>query len=513
LSVVPYDNDPSDSPPDTEPLGGAAPSAPAAALSAVQLSAVSEVLGAYPVAEELGRRFQQAGFRLALVGGSVRDALLGRLGNDLDFTTDARPEQILALLKPWADAIWDVGIAFGTVGARKKARPTADPEHGELFDFQIEITTYRSEAYDRDSRKPEVSYGDTIEEDLVRRDFTVNAMAVALPEVAFIDPHHGLDDLAAKVLRTPGTPEASFSDDPLRMLRAARFAAQLDFEVAPDVVNAMTGMAERIDIVSAERVQAELNKLLLSANPRKGLLLLVDTGLAERVLPELPALRLERDEHHRHKDVYDHSLTVLEQAIALEDEGPDLTLRLAALLHDIGKPRTRRFEEGGGVSFHHHELVGAKMTKKRLRELKYSNELIADVSRLVELHLRFHGYGGGEWTDSAVRRYVRDAGPLLSRLHKLTRSDCTTRNKKKAAALSRSYDGLELRIAELREKEELGAIRPDLNGHEIMAILDVRGPDVGAAYDFLLELRLEHGPMGPEAAEAALREWWAGREQ
>jgi poly(A) polymerase len=297
------------------------------------------------------------------------------------------------------------------------------------------------------------------------------------------------------------------------MLRAARFAAQLDFEVAPEVVTAMTEMAERIDIVSAERVQAELNKLLLSANPRKGLLLLVDTGLAERVLPELPALRLERDEHHRHKDVYDHSLTVLEQAIALEDEGPDLTLRLAALLHDIGKPRTRRFEDGGGVSFHHHELVGAKMTKKRLRDLKYSNELIADVSRLVELHLRFHGYGSGEWTDSAVRRYVRDAGPLLSRLHKLTRSDCTTRNKKKAAALSRSYDGLEQRIAELQEKEELGAIRPDLNGHEIMAILGVKGRDVGAAYDFLLELRLEHGPMGPEAAEAALREWWAGREQ
>ncbi|WP_370466848.1 CCA tRNA nucleotidyltransferase [Streptacidiphilus sp. PB12-B1b] len=478
-------------------------------LSAAQLAAVSEILDAYPVADELGRRFQASGFRLALVGGSVRDALLGRLGNDLDFTTDARPEQILALLKPWADAIWDVGIAFGTVGARKKARPTAG---GEPRDFQIEITTYRSEAYDRNSRKPEVSYGDSIEEDLVRRDFTVNAMAVALPEVAFIDPHHGLEDLAAKVLRTPGTPEASFSDDPLRMMRAARFSAQLDFEVAPEVVTAMSEMAERIGIVSAERVQAELNKLLLSDHPRQGLLLLVDTGIAERVLPELPALRLERDEHHRHKDVYEHSLTVLEQAIDLEEDGPDLTLRLAALLHDIGKPRTRRFEDGGGVSFHHHELVGAKLTKKRLRELKYSNDLIADVSRLVELHLRFHGYGTGEWTDSAVRRYVRDAGPLLPRLHKLTRSDCTTRNRKKAAALSRAYDGLEQRIAVLQEQEQLDSIRPDLNGEEIMAILGLKpGREVGEAYRFLLEHRLEHGPMGPEAATEALRGWWDAR--
>nr|WP_328806277.1 CCA tRNA nucleotidyltransferase [Streptacidiphilus fuscans] len=463
-----------------------------------------EILRAYPVAEELGRRFQQAGFTLALVGGSVRDALLGRLGNDLDFTTDARPEQILKLVKGWGEAIWDVGIAFGTVGVRKN-------------DLQIEITTYRSELYDRNSRKPEVSFGDTIEEDLVRRDFTVNAMAVRLPEVEFIDPHHGLSDLAERVLRTPGTPEASFSDDPLRMLRAARFAAQLDFEVAPEVVTAMTEMADRIEIVSAERIQGELNKLVLSQHPRKGLSLLVDTGLAERVLPELPALRLERDEHHRHKDVYEHSLTVLEQAIALEETGegdgkPDLTLRLAALLHDIGKPRTRRFEPGGGVSFHHHELVGAKMTKKRLRDLKYSNELIADVSRLVELHLRFHGYGSGEWTDSAVRRYVRDAGPLLDRLHKLTRSDCTTRNKKKAQALSRTYDSLERRIAELKDQEELDAIRPDLNGDQIMALLDIKpGREVGEAYKFLLELRLEQGPLGEEAATAALRQWWTER--
>ncbi|WP_050372712.1 CCA tRNA nucleotidyltransferase [Streptomyces acidiscabies] len=450
-----------------------------------------------PVADDLARRFQEAGFSLALVGGSVRDALLGRLGNDLDFTTDARPEAVLKIIRPWADAVWEVGIAFGTVGAQKDG-------------WQIEVTTYRSEAYDRTSRKPEVSYGDSIEEDLVRRDFTVNAMALALPERTFIDPHGGLDDLAARVLRTPGTPEDSFSDDPLRMMRAARFAAQLDFEVAPEVVTAMTDMAERIGIVSAERVRDELNKLILSAHPRKGLTLLVDTGLADRVLPELPALRLESDEHHRHKDVYDHTLIVLEQAMALEEDGPDLVLRLAALLHDIGKPRTRRFEDDGRVSFHHHEVVGAKMTAKRMTALKYSNELVKDVSRLVELHLRFHGYGAGEWTDSAVRRYVRDAGPLLTRLHKLTRSDCTTRNRRKAVSLSRAYDGLEERITELGKQEELDAIRPDLDGNQIMEILGVGpGPAIGKAYKFLLELRLENGPMEYDAAVGALKEWWA----
>ncbi|MEV6777897.1 CCA tRNA nucleotidyltransferase [Streptomyces syringium] len=475
-------------------------------LSQVQRRAVSELLRVSPVADDLARRFQEAGFTLALVGGSVRDALLGRLGNDLDFTTDARPDDVLKIVRPWADAVWEVGIAFGTVGCRKS-------------DFEIEITTYRSEAYDRTSRKPEVSYGDSIEQDLVRRDFTVNAMAVALPEKEFIDPHNGLEDLAARVLRTPGTPEESFSDDPLRMMRAARFAAQLDFEVAPEVVEAMTAMADRLQIVSAERVRDELNKLLLSENPRKGLRLLVDTGMADLVLPELPALRLESDEHHRHKDVYEHSLTVLEQAIDLEapsDQpggGPDLVLRLAALLHDIGKPRTRRFEKDGRVSFHHHEVVGAKMTKARMTKLKYSNELIKDVSQLVELHLRFHGYGTGEWTDSAVRRYVRDAGPMLDRLHKLTRSDCTTRNKRKANALSRAYDGLEERIARLQEQEELDSIRPDLDGNEIMEILAVGpGPQVGKAYKHLLELRLEHGPMGHDAAAAALKEWWAAQQ-
>ncbi len=452
-----------------------------------------------PVAEDLGRRFRDAGFQLALVGGSVRDTLLGRLGNDLDFTTDARPEQVLKILRPWADAVWEVGIAFGTVGGKKDG-------------YQVEVTTYRSEAYDRTSRKPEVSYGDTIDEDLVRRDFTVNAMAVSLPGTDFVDPYGGLDDLAARTLRTPGTPESSFSDDPLRMLRAARFAAQLDFEVAPEVVAAMTAMADRIEIVSAERVRDELNKLILSEHPRKGLRLLVDTGLADRVLPELSALRLERDEHFRHKDVYEHTLTVLEQAIDLETDGPDLVLRLAALLHDIGKPKTRRFEPDGRVSFHHHEMVGAKLTKARMTRLKYPNDQVKDVSRLVELHLRFHGYGTGEWTDSAVRRYVRDAGPLLERLHKLTRSDCTTRNKKKAAALSRTYDSLEARIAELKEQEELDAIRPDLDGNRIMQILGVPpGPVVGRAYQHLLELRLEHGPLGEEAAVEALKQWWAAQ--
>ncbi len=465
---------------------------------------MSELLRVAPVADDLACRFQEAGFSLALVGGSVRDALLGRLGNDLDFTTDARPEDVLKIVRPWADAVWDVGIAFGTVGAQKHVR-VGDTDRC----FQIEVTTYRSEAYDRSSRKPEVSYGDSIEEDLVRRDFTANAMALALPEKTFIDPHNGLADLAARVLRTPATPEESFSDDPLRMMRAARFAAQLDFEVAPEVVTAMKEMSARIEIVSAERIRDELNKLILSVHPRQGLTLLVDTGLADHVLPELPALRLESDEHHRHKDVYEHTLTVLEQAMALEED-PDLTLRLAALLHDIGKPRTRRFEKDGRVSFHHHEVVGAKMTKKRMTVLKYSNELVKDVSRLVELHLRFHGYGTGEWTDSAVRRYVRDAGPLLDRLHKLTRSDCTTRNKRKAAALSRAYDGLEERIAQLQQQEELDAIRPDLDGNQIMEILGIKpSPAVGKAYKHMLELRLENGPMEHDAAVAALKEWWA----
>ncbi len=450
-----------------------------------------------PVADDLAVRFTAAGHALALVGGSVRDGLLGRLGEDLDFTTDARPEQVLKLVKGWAEAVWDVGIAFGTVGCQKDG-------------YKLEITTYRSEAYDRTSRKPAVSYGETLEDDLVRRDFTVNAMALRLPEREFVDLFGGLRDLATRTLRTPATPQESFSDDPLRMLRAARFAAQLGFTVAPEVVVALREMADRIKIVSAERIRDELTKLLLAPDPHVGLGLLTDTGLADHMLPELPKLRLEIDEHHRHKDVYEHTLTVVDQAVALEDEGPDLVLRLAALLHDVGKPRTRRFEPGGGVSFHHHELVGAKMAKKRLRELKYPNDVVDDVARLVELHLRFHGYGEGEWTDSAVRRYVRDAGPLLPRLHKLTRSDCTTRNRRRAAELAAAYDALEARIERLREQEELDSIRPDLDGNQIMELLGVApGPVVGRAYKHLLELRLDQGPLEPEAAVSALLEWWA----
>jgi poly(A) polymerase len=497
---VPNANDDHDSTP--PPRQG--PTTRPTELSEAQRGAVGGLLRLTPVADDLAERFQRAGFQLALVGGSVRDALLGRLGNDLDFTTDARPEQVLKLVRGWADAVWEVGIAFGTVGCRK-----ADADGNS---FLIEVTTYRSEAYDRTSRKPEVSYGDTIEEDLVRRDFTVNAMAVALPGPRFIDPYGGLEDLSKRVLRTPGTPQESFSDDPLRMMRAARFAAQLDFDVAPEVVAAMTQMSDRIEIVSAERVRDEFNKLVLGDHPRKGLELLVSTGLAARVLPELPALRLERDEHFRHKDVYEHTLTVLEQAMDLETAGPDLVLRLAALLHDIGKPRTRKAEPEGRVSFHHHEVVGAKMTKARMTKLKYPNDMVKDVSRLVELHLRFHGYGSGEWTDSAVRRYVRDAGPLLERLHKLTRSDCTTRNKRKATALARTYDSLEERIGQLQEQEELDAIRPDLDGNQIMEVLGVpAGPVIGNAYQHLLELRLENGPMAYDDAVAALKQWWAAR--
>ncbi|WUV04368.1 CCA tRNA nucleotidyltransferase [Actinoallomurus sp. NBC_01490] len=466
-------------------------------LTSKPAAAISELLSRVaPLANDLGRVFAAAGHELALVGGPVRDALLGRPVSDLDFTTDAHPERILQIVDGWADAVWTIGIEFGTIGLRKG-------------DHQIEITTYRSESYDPKSRKPEVAYGTSLIEDLARRDFAVNAMATRLPGHEFVDPYGGLADLRAKMIRTPGRPEDSFGDDPLRMMRAARFASQLGFTVEPGVLTAMTEMAGRIEIVSAERVRDELSKLLTGAHPRQGLTLLVDTGLAARVLPELPKLRLEIDEHHRHKDVYEHSLIVLEQAIAQEKDGPDLILRLAALLHDIGKPKTRSFVDGGRVTFHHHEVVGASMTKARLTALRYPKDVVADVSRLVELHLRFHGYGTGEWTDSAVRRYVRDAGPLLSRLHKLTRADCTTRNKRKAAALARTYDDLERRIARLEKEEELAKIRPELDGHEIQQILDLKpGPAVGRAYKFLLDLRLDQGPIGKEAAAKALREWW-----
>jgi len=473
-------------------------------LAELQRTAVRELMRAAPVIDKVGERFAGAGHEVAVVGGSVRDALRGELGHDLDFATSARPAEIQRCLTGWVDATWDIGREFGTIGAR-------------VGDWQLEITTYRADVYTTSSRKPAVTFGDTLAGDLVRRDFTVNAMALVLPSRELVDLFGGSADLAAGVLRTPATPEESFSDDPLRMMRAARFAAQLDLVVEPEVVAAMRDMAGRIAIVSAERMRDELVKLLLSGQPRRGLTLLVDTGLADLVLPELPALRLERDEHHRHKDVYEHSLTVLEQAVTLErrldDGGPDLVVRLAALLHDIGKPRTRHFAEDGSVTFHHHDVVGAKMVRKRMAALRFSSAETDAVSRLVELHLRFHGYGSGEWTDSAVRRYVRDAGPLLDRLHVLTRADCTTRNRRKAERLREVYDDLERRIARLSADEELASIRPDLDGQQIMAALQIPpGRDVGVAYRFLLELRLGEGPVGEERAREALLAWWPTRD-
>jgi poly(A) polymerase len=478
------------------------------ALFAAARRAVEELRRVEPVTGPLAGRFAAAGHDLYLVGGSVRDALLGRLSDDLDFTTDARPDEIERLVKPMGP-VWTTGAEFGTVGVLLRERDGA--EH------RCEITTYRSDVYDPSTRKPEVSFGTTLEGDLVRRDFAVNAMAVPLPldvTAPLVDPFGGLDDLAAGVLRTPGPPERSFDDDPLRMLRAARFAAQLGFSVDPAAVTALREMTGRLSIVSVERIRDELSKLILSSRPRLGLELLVGTGLAAHVLPELARLRDTVDEHRRHKDVYAHTLTVLEQAIALEDGldsgGPDLVLRLAALLHDIGKPDTKRID-GGKVSFHHHEVVGAKLTRARLTALRYPKDVVDDVTELVALHLRFHGYSAGEWTDAAVRRYVRDAGHLLPRLHVLTRSDCTTRNVAKARALAAAYDALERRIDVLAEAEELQAMRPALDGDEIMAALGVpAGPIVGKAWKYLLELRIERGPMTKEEALAALREWAAG---
>ena len=473
-----------------------------ATLSADQRKAASALLraSASPAVAELGDLFSRAGHALALVGGPVRDVFLGGRPGDQDLTTDAVPEQVLAITRAWADKTWTIGIAFGTVGLRKG---------DEIF----EITTYRSEAYGRTSRKPEVRYGTSLEADLERRDFTINAMAARLPSFELVDPFGGLAALRERVIRTPGRPEDSFSDDPLRILRAARFAARLGFAVDDAVQQAMRDMAGRLRIVSAERVTDELTKLMLTRTPEPGIDLLVRTGVADVVLPELSALRMEVDEHHRHKDVYSHSLTVLRQAIDLESRyglERDLVLRLAAILHDIGKPRTRSLLPGGKVAFHHHETEGAKLARKRLTELRFPKEVIAEVSKLVELHLRFHGYGDGDWTDSAVRRYVTDAGPLLTRLHALTRADCTTRNTRKAARLAAAYDALEARIEALREREELDSIRPDLNGDDIMRILGLKqGPVVGRAWNFLRELRLEQGPLGTERATAELLAWAA----
>jgi poly(A) polymerase len=486
------------------------PSPPEPVPPAVQ-ETVRALVDLSPVLTELGTRFSGAGHEVHLVGGSVRDALLAagagapRVPGDLDVTTDARPEQVLELLRGWAGSTWNTGIAFGTVGA-------------EVRGVRLEITTFRADRYDRESRNPEVAWGSSLVDDLVRRDFTVNAMAVSLgPDRTVTDPFGGLGDLLARRLRTPGSAVDSFADDPLRMLRAVRFVGQLGLEPVEEVVEAMTAMSGELARITPERVQAELSKTLLQDAPRAALELFVSTGLADVVLPELPALRMEIDEHHQHKDVYTHSLTVLDQAIALEKadpaaDSPDLVLRLAALLHDIGKPATRRHESRGRVSFHHHEVVGAKLVRKRLTALRYPKDVVEAVARLTFLHLRFHGYGGGEWTDSAVRRYVSDAGDLLPRLHKLVRSDSTTRNRKRAAALSATYDSLEARIRELSELEDLARVRPDLDGNAIMELLGIGpGREVGEAWKMLKDLRLERGPLSREDAEAELLTWWAAR--
>ncbi len=473
------------------------------ALGAAGELAIRSLIERAPLAGTLAQAFKAKGFTLALVGGPVRDAILGRLGNDLDFTTNAHPQETKKILQSWAENIWEIGIAFGTVAGKR----------GETT---VEITTYRSEHYDPDSRKPAVEFGRDILGDLSRRDFTVNAMALELTGDApeFIDPFNGLQDLAKRLLRTPVLPDDSFTDDPLRMMRAARFASQLDFEIDPDALLSITALAGRITVVSAERIRDEFIKIMTSSNPRVGITILVDTGLAQIILPEIPKLRLEIDEHHHHKDVYEHSITVLEQAIMLEERlgGVNLIIRLAALLHDIGKPKTRNLIEGGGVSFHHHEVVGARLVKKRLQELRFDSHTIEAVETLTALHLRFHGYGDGEWSDAAVRRYVRDAGDLLGHLHVLTRADCTTRNKAKASLLSKTYDSLEARIAILMEQEELSKIRPDLDGAQVMAILNLKpSREVGAAMDFLMELRMEQGLIGEEQATQLLLDWWKNR--
>jgi poly(A) polymerase len=463
-----------------------------------------DALATSPVVDRLATSFAAAGHELALVGGPVRDAFLGRAVSDLDFTTDARPDEILRIVTPLSETQWDVGREFGTIGALVRGEP-------------VEITTYRADAYDGETRKPVVEFGDTLEGDLIRRDFSVNAMALRLPGRVLVDPSGGMEDLVAARLRTPGPPEVSFGDDPLRMLRAARFTSQLGFSATAETVSAMVALAPRIGIVSVERMNGELSKLLLTDSPRAGIQLLTDTGLAQLILPEIPALRLEIDEHAHHKDVYEHSLTVLDQAIGYEKARglePDLVLRLAALLHDIGKPATKRVEARGVVSFHHHDTVGSKLATKRLTALRFDKETITAVARLIELHLRFFGYTEGAWTDSAVRRYVRDAGPLLERLHILTRADVTTRNRRRADQLGFAYDDLEARIAEIAEAEGIAAVRPELDGEQIMSVLGLKpGREVGEAYRFLLDLRLDEGPVGMDVAESRLREWWIARQK
>lgn len=457
-----------------------------------------------PVVSAVAQAFHAAGFELAVVGGPVRDALLGREVHDLDFTTNASPDEILKVVTPISSAQWDIGRAFGTIGARVR---------GE----QVEITSYRADSYDGVTRKPTVEFGDTIDGDLVRRDFRINAMALQVPEIKLVDPTGGVEDLVSGILRTPDDPNVSFGDDPLRMLRAARFSAQLGFDIAESTRDAITRLRETLKIVSPERIQGEFVRLMQTDDPVRGIRVLVDTGLIDEFMPEVSALRLEVDEHHHHKDVYEHSLTVLQQTIELgharhPGSAPDVPLRIAALLHDIGKPRTRKLEQGGVVTFHHHDVVGSRMARKRLKSLRFDGETTDAVATLIELHLRFFGYAEGAWTDAAVRRYVRDAGDLLERLHILTRADVTTRNRRKATRLANAYDDIEKRIADLREQEQLDAMRPELDGNQIQQILGIKpGREVGEAYRYLLDVRLDEGVIGPDAAEQRLREWWAAR--
>jgi poly(A) polymerase len=446
-----------------------------------------------PLAKELGARFVDAGHELYLVGGSVRDLMQGRPSPDWDFATSAHPTETTKVLRGWADRRYLVGVVFGTVGALKDGQ-------------RIEITTFRKEVYAEEHRKPAVTFGDDILVDLSRRDFSINAMAVQLPDGGFIDPYGGVKALAAGMLDTPLDPSLSFSDDPLRMIRAARFVAQLDVHPADRVVAAMRSMADRLEIVSAERIRDELAKLLVAERASMGLELLVDTGLADRFLPEIPALRLEQDPVHHHKDVLRHTYAVVDRC------EPDLVLRLAGLFHDVGKPSTRRIT-AEGVTFHHHEIEGARMARARMSALRYPRSVIDDVCTLIELHLRFHGYGEGVgWSDAAVRRFVRDAGPLLDRLNQLTRADVTTRNERRAEAFAKLQDELEERIAALAEQENLQALRPSLDGRQVMEILGLEpGPEVGEALAYLMELRIERGPIPEDEAAELLRAWWANR--
>jgi poly(A) polymerase len=461
-----------------------------------------------PILEEmepLAARFREAGHRLFLVGGTVRDLLLGASDAEIDFstidfdaTTTATPDQIKAIVAPIADALWTQGERFGTIGLKIGDRP-------------YEITTHRAEAYSPDSRKPDVQFATDIETDLSRRDFTINAMALELTSETptLVDPFGGAADLMTRTLRTPLSPEESFSDDPLRMLRAARFVSQLEVTPDPAIIDAVTAMADRLSIVSAERIRIEFDRLMTTKRPTFGLWFLVDTGLVDHFLPELRLMRLEQDPIHRHKDVLTHTLAVVENVQKQDDREFDFRItRLAALYHDIGKPRTRGFKEGKGVTFHHHEVVGARMTRERMKAMKYPNADIDAVSELVAISGRFHTYQMG-WTDSAVRRYVRDAGDYLPELNVLVRCDCTTRNEKKAKILARRMDEMESRIAEVAAREELAQLRPELDGQKVMEILGVTaGPAVGAALEFLMDIRLEEGILGEEVVIARLREWW-----